>query len=86
MSIELLSIIISTIFGSTGLITLFMTRAEKKALLKVTEGNALETMQKVYDHFVMDTEKQIGIMREEIKMMHTIIKAYKDKCDNCKKA
>lgn len=74
---------VSALFSAGGVATWVLAWREKKAAANLQSGNALDIMQKVYAQFVSDTALEIGQLKEEVKMLRSIVEEYKKTCDNC---
>ena len=86
MDHELLNILItvmSAVFGGGGILTFILAKRERKAAADMKSANALDIMQKVYQQFVNDTAIEIYQLKEEIKMLRTVVENYKATCENC---
>jgi hypothetical protein len=83
MSLEVLSLILSTVFGSTGIITLFIAKRERKANVSLIEASANLEMQKGYSQFVIDTNNIITELRAEIKQVKVELEMYQKQCRDC---
>lgn len=45
--------------------------------------NTLSIIQKIYKEFVVDVEKEMGQLKQEVFMLSEIVRSYKSVCDNC---
>lgn len=64
------------IVGTGGGVSLLLAHNKNKA-------NALEIMQRVYTKFAHDTAMEIGQMKEEIRMLNSILRKHREQCAAC---
>lgn len=86
MNPEIVNIMITVmgaVFGGGGVLTFILAKRERKAAADMKSANALDIMQKVYQQFVTDTAIEIHQLKEEIKMLRTVVENYKATCENC---
>lgn len=70
--------ILNGLFGASGVFAYLKAYKKEKT-------ETFQIMQRVYKTFIEDTEKELEQMKQEIKMLHDIVKGYRDKCDACTK-
>lgn len=75
--------LIGALLSGGGILTLAIARKERKAAADLTNANAVEIIQKVYQQFVKDTALEIGQLKEEVRMLREVVQKYKDRCDSC---
>ncbi len=78
MDTPIILTILNALFGATGLFTFFKAWQKEKT-------ETFQIMQRVYKTFIEDTERELEQMKQEIKMLHEIVKGYREKCDACTK-
>lgn len=83
MLTEYLNIIISALFGTTGIITLYLAKRERKAQASIIEANANVEMQKGYAQFVIDTNNLIAGLKAELQEVKNELKACQKQCKEC---
>lgn len=68
--------LLNCLFGTAGVFSFLLAyRKSKTDIFKV--------MQDAYRIFIEDTAREIGQLKEEIKMLHDVVKGYKETCDLC---
>lgn len=98
-TLEILSPVISTLFGGAGVITFIGARRERKAQaklveseanLKESEANLKETevfssWQQIYTKLVADTDKKFNEFEREIDSLKRKLSDYESRCKFCDK-
>lgn len=77
------SLIISSLFGGTGIVSLILAKRERRATVSVTEANAVQEMQKAYAQMVIDNEEMKKELKEELRLVKEDLKKYIQQCKIC---
>jgi flagellar biosynthesis chaperone FliJ len=83
MDASILLQLFPAVLGGSGIISLMLARKERRAAANLSNTNAVDIMQKVYQQFVKDTALEINQLREEIKRLRTVVENYKNTCQEC---
>lgn len=76
--------ILSLLFGSTTVVSIYVAWTSRKAQVLITESNALQEMQKAYRDFVSDQRAEVEELKAEIQKLRQELNEYKSKCKHCK--
>lgn len=71
------------IVSAGGAVSYLLAWREKKAAASAREGDALQIMQMAYAQFAKDAMFEIGQLKEEVRMLTEVVRAYKQTCDSC---
>lgn len=83
MDMEIVTLIVSSLFGATGIVTLLLAKRERRANASLVEANANLEMQKGYAQFVIDTNNIIRDLKIEVKDIKYELQLYKMQCREC---
>jgi hypothetical protein len=83
LSVESIIAIIGTLTGGTGILAYLGAKKERKAQAELAGASALIEMQKSYAQYVIDNNKVINDLKNEIKDISTQLHNYKNQCKQC---
>lgn len=73
------------VFGTilTGIIAFFGGKKMRQIEERKANGDALESIQRVYDKFAEQTEKKFDKMDSELGKVKELLQTYVDQCSKC---
>lgn len=80
---EVLPVILSAVFGGSGLVTWLLAFKERRVKQQIDENKAVAAMQEVYSQFVLDTTNKIDELKKEITKLKKIIENNPPACPTC---
>lgn len=86
---------LTMLLGGTTFVGFFVAWKSRKAQVEITEGNALQEMQKAYRNFVADQsliiqsikadhQKEVDDLKKEVQSLRQEIEKQKNQCKHCK--